>query len=327
MKKNPWQMTQNDFRRVVWMLNSFLFAGKLSREELNDRWQRSTLNEDGEQISRFTFMRWKEALEKVFDLMFVLDEHDRYRYHIVNPEVLDKDTVYCHAFHHFSLVTALMTVIGGGKLLFGELAPGAEYAAIVSDCIDQQRRLYFDYVKFTKEGAPKKVEHFEYEPWCMKLFRGRIYLYGRDIEAKSDKVFAMDRMSNVRQSAVGFMFPGNEDYIIRFRDLYGVTWKDGDKPCRVVLRAYGKLPSYLRSLPLHWSQREEGHGDGWVDFSYWLCPNYEFMQAITLELKEVDVIEPPHLVEEMLVDIQEYTKRHEKNIHPELTLDLFPKEN
>lgn len=326
MKNNPLKMTQNDFRRVVWMLNSFLFAGKLSLRELNERWQRSTLNDDGEMISRFTFMRWKESAEMVFDLMFVLDEHDSYRYHIVNPEVLDKDTVLNHAFHRFSVDTAMMAVIGGGKLLLSRLAPGAEYAAIVADCIDQRRRLCYDYVKYKYEGIPKSVKHYEFEPWCMKLFRERIYVYGRDIASKKDKVFCMDRMHNVRQSDIAYMFPPDEDSILLFRDTYGVTLDRNAKPCRVVLRAYGKLPSYLRSLPLHSSQREEGHGNGWVDFSYWLCPNYEFMQALTLELKEIDIIEPPHLVEEIMNDVEKFKIRHEKNILPELTLNLIDEE-
>lgn len=323
MKSNPWKMTQNDFRRVVWMLNSFLIAGKLSLQELNERWQRSTLNESGEKISRFTFMRWKETVETVFDLMFMLDEHDRYRYHIVNPEVLDKDTVLNHAFHIISIDTALMAVIGGGKLLINRLAPGAEFAAIVADCIDQRQRLSFDYSKYKDERTARSVMHYEYEPWCMKLFRERIYMYGRDMEAMKDKVFCMDRMHNVRQLDMPFLFPPDEDSIIGFRDLYGVTLDKDAKPCRVVIRAYGKLPSYLRSLPLHSSQREEGHGNGWVDFSYWLCPNYEFRQAIKLELKEVDIIEPAYLVDEMFEDIEKFSKRHEKNIHPELTLNLF----
>ena len=40
-----------------------------------------------------------------------------------------------------------------------------------------------------------------------------------------------------------------------FKDCYGVLYTD-DKPQRIIIRAYAPLTSYLRTLPLHHSQKE-----------------------------------------------------------------------
>ena len=50
-----------------------------------------------------------------------------------------------------------------------------------------------------------------------------------------------------------------------FSDYFGVT-TDETPLAHIVIRASNWLPDYLRTLPLHHSQREISSNDGFVDF-------------------------------------------------------------
>lgn len=306
-------LTPNDFRRLAWMVGAFVHAGKLSLSELNSRWQRASINPNGESICTNTFKNWRKLLESEFGIWMDYDARDGYRYFIVNPEVLDDANMAVVMLRTMILEVAMQSVINGGRMLTSAMAPGAEYAAVIADCIDQKKVLRFKYRAFEAEGKPTIVKQHEIEPWCMKYYRDRLYVMGLDISDNGKvKRFCLDRMLNPQQTGVNFQLPPNEDLIYMFKTVVGVTMS-ALKPSRVVIRAFGKLPSYLRTRPIHYSQREEAHGDGWVEFSYWVSPTMEFQQEILAEFKEIMVMEPKWLAQEFVRNAEEYISRmHEE---------------
>lgn len=84
-----------------------------------------------------------------------------------------------------------------------------------------------------------------------------------------------------------------------FEHFYGIEVDDNAKPEKVVLRAYDELPKYLRSLPLHPSQREVGLGERYTDFSLRLVPTHDFIQELLLHRDQIEVLQPQSLRDEM----------------------------
>jgi hypothetical protein len=64
-----------------------------------------------------------------------------------------------------------------------------------------------------------------------------------------------------------------------FAEYYGIT-TDDTPMAHVVIRAYGHVPNYLRTLPLHASQKEIEHTDEYTDFSYDIRPSVDFVLAL-----------------------------------------------
>ena len=63
----------------------------------------------------------------------------------------------------------------------------------------------------------------------------------------------------------------------------------------VVVRAYGKMASYLRTLPLHNSQCELESGEGYTDFSFDIRPSVDFISELQSKIDSLDVLEPASL--------------------------------
>ena len=72
----------------------------------------------------------------------------------------------------------------------------------------------------------------------------------------------------------------------------------------VIIRAYGKTSDYLRTLPLHPSQREIDTTDGHTDFALDIRPTYDFLEQLLQYAAGVEVLEPSSLRQQMKEEIQ-----------------------
>ena len=61
-------MTKDLFDKYIWLVDTIYRAGKITFEEINERWLRSRLSE-GEDIPLRTFHNWRIAIEQVFDIL------------------------------------------------------------------------------------------------------------------------------------------------------------------------------------------------------------------------------------------------------------------
>ena len=77
-----------------------------------------------------------------------------------------------------------------------------------------------------------------------------------------------------------------------FSQMYGVVLSGENDACRIEIRAYGGHAHYLRSLPLHHSQREISTGEEYTDFEYFLAPTYDFLMALLGMGTMVEILKP-----------------------------------
>ena len=76
---------------------------------------------------------------------------------------------------------------------------------------------------------------------------------------------------------------------------------DDKTPCeRIVLRAYGFEPYYLRDLPLHHSQKEINTTEEYADFEMNLKLTADFKAQLMARGQWVEILEPQSLAEEII---------------------------
>ena len=68
--------------------------------------------------------------------------------------------------------------------------------------------------------------------------------------------------------------------------------------------------NYLRTLPLHASQKELVSTEEYADFEYFLRPTFDFMQELLSQGDEIEVLEPKSFREEMKDILQRMLKRY-----------------
>lgn len=61
-------MTKDLFDKYIWLVDTIYRAGKITFEEINERWLRSRLSE-GKDLPLRTFHNWRIAIEQVFDII------------------------------------------------------------------------------------------------------------------------------------------------------------------------------------------------------------------------------------------------------------------
>ena len=124
------------------------------------------------------------------------------------------------------------------------------------------------------------------------------------------KVYALDRMEQLEETAEEFEFPKDFDTEAFFAECYGVMCATQCKAEKIVIRAYPPYTNYLRTLPLHHSQKELRSTPEYADFEFYLRPTLDFRQELFSQGDEVEVLEPATFREEMMETTRRILKRY-----------------
>jgi len=148
-------------------------------------------------------------------------------------------------------------------------------------------------------------------PYCVKLFHQRWYLVA-SFESGLISVYSFDRMEKVELLDTKFKISENFEASEFFSDSYGIVVDDKIGSQRIVLRAYGFEPYYLRDLPLHHSQREITTTEEYSDFELNLKPTADFKAQLMSRGQWIEILEPQSLADEIVEWHKNAIKRYEK---------------
>jgi predicted DNA-binding transcriptional regulator YafY len=179
------------------------------------------------------------------------------------------------------------------RVIFENVPSSRRFLADIIQAIRDNYKLEIRYKSYRKT----EEETFIIEPYFLKEFKRRWYLYGHKGDADGPHMMALDRMIDVDIIPEEFIMPENfmaDDY---FRGIYGARVYPNMKREMVKLKVYGTQVQYFRSLPLHSSQKEVEKNDKYSVFTYFITPDYDFKQDVLSFGDKVEVLEPKELRE------------------------------
>jgi predicted DNA-binding transcriptional regulator YafY len=94
-----------------------------------------------------------------------------------------------------------------------------------------------------------------------------------------------------------FNIPEDFDAESFFYNYYGIIVNSDSKLETVKLKVSADQANYLRSLPLHDTQKEIERNDEYSIFSLRICPQFDFYQEILSNGEDIEVLEPAWLRE------------------------------
>lgn len=110
-----------------------------------------------------------------------------------------------------------------------------------------------------------------------------------------------------------FVVPEDFDAEEYYANTIGIFVNEKLKPQKVVLRAYEVHVDYMRSLPLHISQKEIKTVLGeYSDFEYRLCLTPELTTKVLSMGEKIEVLEPEILKKEVLKRLYSTISRYSK---------------
>ena len=301
-------MAKNYFKSYIWLLETLQSRGSLTLNEIKDLWMRSSINDEGKELATRTFANHVSAIADIFGIEIVCDRRDN-TYSISNEEDMDGTGIRSWMLDALSLNSLLNESASMKDRIFFENVPSShQFLTIVIQAIRDNRKLKVRYQGYRMD----EERTFELEPYFIREFKRRWYLYGHKDYDKDYKphMYALDRMMEVEILPDTFKVPEGLDAKAWFQSLYGVRKYDDMKPQQVILKVYGKQVRYFRSLPLHSSQEEiETHRDHSI-FAYNLAPDYDFKQDILSFGDTVEVLEPNSLREDIHSTIENLFNRY-----------------
>ena len=298
--------TPGQFKEYIWLVNTIYKARKISLKDINEQWLQTEMSE-GVEINRTTFYRHRCAIEDIFGVYIDCDRKAGNKYFIGNREVLHEDSVQNWMLTTLSVSNLLSESMSlNDRILLESVPSGGGMLETVIKAMKESRKLSFSYQKYGKQqpDADREVS-----PYCVKLFRQRWYVLG-PIANGEMRLFSLDRMGDVTLQKEKFKMDKNFDAIAYFSESYGVMVDHRIDTERIVLRAYGLEPYYLRDLPLHHSQREIRTTDEYCDFELRLKPTSDFKGKLLQRAEWIEVLKPQSLIDDIIALHQRSINRY-----------------
>lgn len=296
------------FRQFCWLINALLYAKKMELERIQQRWIDDNINEH-KPLSRTTFYRLRLAIEDMFGIIIECDANDGYQYYISNPEVLKDNSTQNWMLQTLNVNNILTDSLSiKDRLVLEEIPEGMKYLQTIIKAIKSNHQLTMGYRKFSDPlGYTVTIE-----PYCLKMFRQRWYLLGKNITDNKDlQVYALDRITGLEETDQSFSLDPDFHADSFFKHYFGAFIKHNEQPVRLVLRAYGKMIPLLRTLPKHHSQKEIATTEQFSDFEYFMIPTFDFRQEILREGSELEVLEPESFRNELKQELKKAIKHYQ----------------
>ena len=295
------------FREYIWLVNTIYKARKISLSEINDKWIETDYS-GGVEFSRTTFHRHKIAIEDMFGIYIECDRKNGFKYYIGNEYVLQENSVQNWMLSTLSVSSLLAESMSlNERILLENIPSGDEKLKMLIKAMKESKKISITYRRYGGHAT----RTFELEPYCLKLFGQRWYLLGRFVD-RGMATFSIDRMLEIKISNVKFKIDEDFDAASYFSDCFGVMLDENSKPEKVLIRAYGFEPYYLRDLPLHHSQREIQSTEEYSDFELRLKITSDFKSKLLSRGEWIEILEPKALADEIIEWHQKAIDRYKK---------------
>lgn len=295
-KSNSKDSTSNLFNRYVWLVDIIHRRDKITFEEINEYWLKSSLNINGDDLPLRTFHNHRKAIEQMFDINIECDKRNGYKYYIENSDEIEIEGVKSWLLNSFSinnLINESQRI--KDRILFEKIPSGQIHLTDIIEAMTKNSSIVISYQNFWRD-TPYEVDIY---PYCIKVFKQRWYLIAFNKSKERILTYALDRIKKVTITNSTFTFPN--DFIANnyFEDSFGIIVDDNIKAEEVSLKINNDKAKYIRALPLHHSQTESIKAENYTVFTYYIRPTYDFLQEILSHGPNIEVLSPKWFREEI----------------------------
>jgi len=288
-------MRSTTYHKYIWLLNTLLGSDPLTYEEIMLIW--GIDHRDENPLSLRTFHEHRKGIKEMFGIDIECNRKKNV-YYVKNPEVLEDNKPAQWLLDKYSIPKGFSAFNRlKDRVLLEEIPLGQAFLGRILEAMRQNVELKVDYQQYQRED----LQTFHFQPYALKVYNHRWYLLGYLKEQKELRTIALDRIHTLDKLTTTFSLPAKFDAHKYFANVVGIYVGKDLPVVEIKIRAYGTQADYLRSTPLHNSQREgrSKHGE-FAEFTYRLCVTPELISQLLAMGEKVEVLEPEGLKEEMM---------------------------
>ena len=254
---------------------------------------------DDMNYSIFNHIMTKKEKKQLLD---VIDMLSKYR-HNPNYGWVEEVVERIHSNLHLQEKYA-RPIVGFGQ---NKLLRGIAYFSPLFNAIKNKTVLQIKYRPF----SPDKEFSYTIHPYFLKQYNERWFLFGLNEKENILYNLALDRIEEIEETNNDFQDTGIDFENEYFGNIIGVTLPQGEEAIDIILNVSKKRWGYLRTKPLHASQKlvENSDNGEYVTVKIHVIPNHELYSNLLFYGDDV-VVKKPQKVRKTLLSIIEKMKEN-----------------
>ncbi|MPS74731.1 MAG: WYL domain-containing protein [Chryseobacterium sp.] len=244
--------------------------------------------------------------------LFNFDIHNKKkgdnRYYIESRPVMEVDEYNQRLIESFQIMNAVNSQPDFAEFVYLEnrTPRGIHNFYDLLFAIRNKRIIEFQHFKYKDQSITSRKVH----PMALKESKDRWYLIALDTKDEKLKAFGLDRISELSVSKAGFKLQQRFDLKEHFKNAFGIMNLE-EQPEKIVIRSTKEQAEYLKSSPLHHSQKIQRETEKSVYFIYDLYPTYDFIQEILSFGNQVKVMEPKSLISKVKETLEKSIRQYD----------------
>ena len=316
----------NRVKFYSWLIG-LLDRKHLTFEEIANEWRDANANQDEDELDKRTFHRYRENIQSQFGITVECDKSDGYRYYLKRDPIANDDVT------EWMLSSLRLASLGDmlkfhNKVMLDTPPYNTEYLDDILAAIDKQYLLKFKYVSgFGAESdivlQPAFVRYFKQRWYVVGVKKQRSASEGKaNSNAEEDvrklvRCLPFDRISFLKLICEKHPLPAKlkkfltpENY---YEDCFGIYRMEDVPVEKIRIRAFYPEYNYIEEVPLHESQQKvkESKDGMYREYTLTVRPSRDFLQELLWHGRNIIVLKPESLRQEMIDILKDMTKSYE----------------
>ena len=316
----------NRVKFYSWLIG-LLDGAHLTFEEIADEWKEARGNQDKDVLDKRTFHRYRENIRSQFGITVECNKSDGYRYYLKRDPV-DNDDVTVWMQSSLRLASLGDMLKYHNKVMLDTPPYNTEYLDDILAAIDKQYLLKFKYVSgFGAESdivlQPAFVRYFKQRWYVIGVKKQRSASEGKANSSAEEDVrklvrcLPFDRISFLKvicekhplsKEMKKFLTPDNY-----YEDCFGIYRMEDVPVEKIRIRAFYPEYNLIEEVPLHESQQKvkESKDGMYREYTLAVRPSRDFLQELLWHGRNIIVLKPESLRQEMISILKDMTKSYE----------------
>ncbi|MBO4778747.1 MAG: WYL domain-containing protein [Bacteroidales bacterium] len=297
-------MSSVQIQRLQWLIEVISDFGPITLKEIQDKWDYCSLNYDNKPYPRRTFY---DHLGAIYDSYGIsIKCNNDYEYYIDKGESTPTTDWMVDSFSINNTLQEAKAL--KNRIVLEDVPSGRKWLTLILRAMMNNNCLEVTHQSFKKDNATTRIM----QPYFIQSHNRRWYLYAFDEKDKKMYTLALDRMSNVEMLSKTFKLPKDYEPKAHLAKGYGASIYEEVKQERIQVKTTAYAANFMRTLPLHDSQREIEKNDEYSIFEFYLPPVNEFLYDILHRGESVEILSPASLRKKLAGKVSELANVYAK---------------
>ena len=168
-----------------------------------------------------------------------------------------------------------------------EFLVGKEHIGDLYNAIINKTTINIQYKPYSKDSIVLDIS-----PYHLKQFNNRWFLFGKSIGYDNLSNFPLDRIISIQESKTKYDVNTDVDFEEYFEDIIGVSFPIGLQAEKIVLKIDIKRWPYIKTKPIHGSQKTIEENESYAVIELELIINKELTALLLSYIENIEILSP-----------------------------------